>query len=132
MNTVRIKAGAGCVEITHKSKTYLADDSGAFTIPADVASELLNLNVGVIVPDSEPANTAPAPSNVFAVSAFESVNLDMDTIEARTLLLELESHARLGHLGTATFSDSAGVVHTFSADEISQLISSARSRQFCK
>jgi hypothetical protein len=130
MNTARITAGAGCVEITHKSKTYLADDSGTFSVPADVAGELVNQRTAAYAPDAAPA-VAPAPSNIFAVG-FDAVNLDMDTIEARTLLLELESHARLGHLGTATFSDSAGQTFAFTAAEISQLVSSVRSRQFCK
>ena len=58
-DTVRIKAGCGCVEITHRHVTYLADDSGAFAVPASVASELVNLRVAAYAPD---APVAPQPT----------------------------------------------------------------------
>jgi hypothetical protein len=60
MNTVRIKAGAGCVEINHRHVSYLADDSGAFIVPAEVANELVALRVAAFAPD--PAPVAPQPT----------------------------------------------------------------------
>ena len=87
MNTARIRAGAGTVEITHRQVTYLAAADGSFTVPSEVAGELTNMHVAVIAPDAEPV-AEPAPSNVFTVGT-EAVTLDLDTIEARTLLLEL-------------------------------------------
>ena len=58
-DTVRIKAGAGCVEINHRHVTYLADESGAFVVPAAVAGELVNLRVAAYAPDTAPV--APQP-----------------------------------------------------------------------
>ena len=59
-DTVRIKAGAGCVEINHRHVSYVADDSGAFVVPAEVGAELVNLRVAAYAPD--PAPVAPQPT----------------------------------------------------------------------
>ena len=66
----------------------------------------------------------------FTASAFEGVNLDLSTVEARLLLVELESYARLGLHHLARFTDSAGEKHELSAAEISQLVAQARAKQF--
>src|ERR1700722_14441303 len=97
MTTTRISAGSGTIEINHRHVSYTADADGTFTVPSDIANELINLRVAVIAPDVAPnAPETPAPSNLFQASAFEGVTLDLDTVEARLLLVELESHARLG------------------------------------
>jgi hypothetical protein len=130
MNTQRLRAGAGCVEIQHKGTTYLADESGTFTVPANIAGELVNLHVAAYVPDVAPIMAEPAPSNLYSASAFEGVTLDLSTVEARLLLVELESHARLGQQRFARFTDSAGVKHELTAGEISQVVAAARAKQF--
>ena len=129
MTTTRISAGAGTVDITHRNVTYTADADGVFTVPSDIANELINLRVAVIAPDVAPS-AAPAPSNLFPASAFEAVTLDMDEASDRLLLSELESYARMFPRGSATFTDRAEVKHELSVEEISHLVYQIRSRQF--
>jgi hypothetical protein len=57
---------------------------------------------------------------------------DLDSLDQRVALLELESHARLGHLGMAHYADSAGAKHTLTAAEVSQLVAAVRAKQFRK
>ena len=71
-------------------------------------------------------------NTIYAASNFEAVALDMDSVEARLLLIELESFAGLNPRDSAHFVDSAGDKHELTAAEISQLVHGARRKQFTK
>ena len=60
-DTVRVRAGAGCVEINHRHVSYLAAADGSFSVPVEVAGELVNLRVAAYAPD--PAPVAPQRIN---------------------------------------------------------------------
>ena len=128
MTTTRLRAGAGTIDITHRNVTYSVDAQGIFTVPSDIASELINLRVAVLAPDAEPPSS-PAPSNAFSVGA-ETVTLDLDSVDIRAKLLELESFARMNPKSYAHFANSAGSTFTFAANEISHLVHAVRARQF--
>ena len=123
-DTTRLRAGAGCVEITHRSDTFLADESGTFTVPSDVANELVALRVAVIAPDAAPV--APLAFNpVFNISG--DVNLANDT-NGRLLALELSHFASIHKSGEMRLTDSAGQRHMLSADECRALSIQFRDR----
>ena len=123
-DTTRLRAGAGCVEITHRSKTFLADESGTFTVPSDVATELLNLRVAVIAPDA--ALVVPLAFNpVFNVSG--GVNLANDA-NGRLLALEIAHFASIHKPGEMPVTDSAGQRHMLSAVECRNLAAQFRDR----
>jgi hypothetical protein len=124
MTTTRLSAGAGTLEITHRRVTYVADADGAFTVPSDIANELINLRVAVIAPDVAPA--APLAFNpVFNVSG--GVNL-ADDANGRLLTLEIAHFANIHKSGEMPLTDSAGERHALSAEECRNLAAQFRDR----
>ena len=124
MNTTRLSAGAGTTSITQGHTTYVADADGIFTVPSDVANELVNLRVAVIAPDAAPV--APLAFNpTFNVSG--GVNLANDA-NGRLLALEVAHFASVHKSGEMPMTDSAGQRHMLSADECRNLAAQFRDR----
>ena len=75
--TVKLRATGGTIDIVHANQHFAPDPDGIFSIPADVATELMRMPMGLeVVASAEPeaaAQTvdflAPSPFAVFNVAA---------------------------------------------------------------
>jgi hypothetical protein len=57
---VRLRATGGTVDIVHANQHFAPDLDGVFSIPADIATELLRMPMGLEVVPEAPAEPAPA------------------------------------------------------------------------
>jgi hypothetical protein len=62
----------------------------------------------------------------YNASNLETVALDMTKAGVRVALLELENWFRFTDFGSVSFTDSSAVVHSFTRDEVSNLLHNVR------
>ena len=121
--TVRLRATNGTVDIVHKDQHFAPDLDGIFTVPADVATELMRLPLGLEV--------APPPAEKLAFNRVfnfcDGVTLADDT-NGRLLALELAHFGTLNLFGEMPFIDSAGERTTLTAGEARALSAEYRAR----
>jgi hypothetical protein len=126
VNTIKLRNSAGATDFTLAGVAYFPNDKGEWEVPADAAQSITGLPAGFfIVEDAEPS--APPPSNTYSVGV-ETVTVDMESLDMRIRLLELESFCRIHSIAYAKFSDSTGAQFTFGAAEASHLVASVRQR----
>jgi hypothetical protein len=122
-NTIKMRPTGGTIDIVHNGQHFAQDLDGNFSIPADVAPELMRLHVGLEV--------APAPAEKLAfnpVFNFDGGVTLANDVNGRLMALELAHFGQLNLFGELPFIDSNGQRVTLNAGEARALSGEYRTR----